>query len=238
MTSVRRHYETHLAPIYVWMAGGLEHALALGAQDLSDVLGRASYAVDLGAGFGMHTIPLARRGTRVLALDTSELLLAELRAQSRGLEVEAVCADLLAFPAHLSQRPDLVLCMGDTLTHLHDLGQIDALLQAVSSALRPGGQFIATFRDYTRLPAGPDRFISVRSDAHRIHTCFLEEAADHVVVHDVIHERDGEAWSMRVSSYEKLRLSPDALQRAAGNAGLRGTIARGPRGMVELRAGV
>ena len=27
MSSVVSHYETHLAPIYVWMAGGIEHAV-------------------------------------------------------------------------------------------------------------------------------------------------------------------------------------------------------------------
>jgi hypothetical protein len=48
--------------------------------------------------------------------------------------------------------------MSDTLTHLRDMAQIAALLKAVFSALRPGGRFIATFRDYTRLPTGPDRF--------------------------------------------------------------------------------
>ena len=38
MNSVVGHYDTHLAPIYVWMAGGIEHALSLGRSDLAPFL--------------------------------------------------------------------------------------------------------------------------------------------------------------------------------------------------------
>jgi hypothetical protein len=51
MSSVASHYETHLAPIYVWMAGGMEQALKLGASDVAEFLDTRGYAVDLGAGF-------------------------------------------------------------------------------------------------------------------------------------------------------------------------------------------
>ena len=70
MVSVAEHYEQHLGPIYVWMAGGVEAALKTGSDDIEALdlapVGDA-VAVDLGAGFGMHAIPLARRGYRVVA---------------------------------------------------------------------------------------------------------------------------------------------------------------------------
>jgi len=236
ITTSTRHYETHLAPIYVWMAGGIDHAVRLGTADLADFLDADGYAVDLGAGFGMHTLALARARYRVLAVDTSEFLLAELKRQCTGLAVDVAAADLLSFPAHLSGPADLVLCMGDTLTHLDSEEQVGALMLDVRKALRPGGHFIATFRDYRHLPQGVDRFIPVRSDAQRILTCFLEESAQHVLVHDVLHEsRDG-VWTMKVSSYRKLRLSPEFVVEAARAAGLNGRVQKGPRGMVEIRA--
>ena len=180
MSSVAAHYETLLAPVYLWMVGGLDHALALGASDLAEIAGRGGLAVDLGAGFGMHTIPLARAGYRVLAIDSSPYLLERLRTFSRGLDVQAVVADLLRFPELLpaNQHADLVLCMGDTLTHLPDDAAVADLGRRVARSLAPGGRFVATFRDYTTLPAGNARFIPVRSDANRIHACFLEERPD------------------------------------------------------------
>lgn len=236
VTTVASHYKNHLAPVYVWMAGGVEQAAALGATDLAGFLGTPGYAVDLGAGFGMHTIPLARAGHRVLAIDTCGELLNVLRRQCVGAQVEAIEADLQDFALHISGNADLILCMGDTLTHLGSTAQVERLLRNVAGALRPGGRFIATFRDYRNLPKGIDRFIPVRSDADRIHTCFLEEAPEHVVVHDVIHERRAEGWSTKVSSYEKLRLSPDTVVQAAASAGLRCRIDAGARGMVRLQA--
>ena len=90
MASVFSHYETHLAPVYSWMAGGIDHALLQGAADVSAFVDAPGYAIDLGAGFGMHSIPLARAGFQVLAIDTSAYLLEELRRHSVDLPVRTV----------------------------------------------------------------------------------------------------------------------------------------------------
>jgi SAM-dependent methyltransferase len=239
MNTTLDHYATLLAPVYLWMSGGLEAALAQGTADVaafSPAAGPSRLAVDLGAGFGMHAIPLARAGYRVLAVDSSPLLLDALRQQAGGLPIEARQADLLSFREFLSDPADLVLCMGDTLTHLQDHAEVDRLVADVRAALAPQGRFIATFRDYRELPRGEARFIPVRSDAQRIQTCFIEDAGDstHLVVHDLLHERDGDAWRQRVSSYRKLRLAPEHLLASLASQGLVADIERGPRGLVRV----
>src|SRR5204863_8191668 len=118
-------------------------------------------AIDLGAGFGMHAIPLAQRGCRVTAIDSSGLLLDELRRRSAGLPIRPVEADLLALEEHTSEPVSLVLRIGDTLTHLEREQDVDALCQAASRCLAPGGHLVLTFRDYERLPHGTARFIPV-----------------------------------------------------------------------------
>jgi SAM-dependent methyltransferase len=236
MTSVVDHYETHLAPIYSWMAGGVDHALSLGTADVSALVESPGYAVDLGAGFGMHSIPLARAGFRVLAIDTSAYLLDELRRHGAGLPLTPMQADLKDFARHVSSPADLILCMGDTLAHLQSMEEVGQLFRDVASSLRSGGGFIATFRDYRSLPQGDRRFIPVRSDDRRIHTCFLEQIPERVVVHDIIHELGIDGWSMKVSSYEKLRLVPDVVIRAAEAAGLHCRSLTGPRGMLMIQA--
>ena len=236
MTSVVSHYETLLAPIYLWMAGGLDNALAVGAADVCEFLDTPGYAVDLGAGFGMHSIPLAGSGYRVLAIDTSSYLLEQLRQHSTGMPVAAVRADLRDFSRYLAGSADLILCMGDTLTHLSNTDEIRALLRDVAASLRAGGRFVATFRDYRQLPLGDRRFIPVRTDLHRIHTCFLEEKAERVAVYDIVLERGISGWTQRVSSYEKLRLSPEIVIEAAESAGLSCLSRPGPRGMLRILA--
>lgn len=64
--------------------------------DLAEVMHRCGLAIDLGAGFGMHAVPLARAGWRVVAVDASPILLAELAILSEGLPVASHCGNLLA----------------------------------------------------------------------------------------------------------------------------------------------
>jgi SAM-dependent methyltransferase len=239
MTTVRNHYATHLAPIYLWMAGGFDDAVALGRSDLEALgiqAGPGTVAVDLGAGFGMHSIPLARQGCSVTAIDTSPVLLDEIRTRGAGLPIRVIEGDFLSVGDYVSAAPHIVLCMGDTLTHIQSEKEVTALFGEVSRALAPAGLFAMTFRDYTDPPSGDRRFIHVRSDHNRIHTCFLEEGATHMVVHDVVHEPEGSAWHMKVSSYKKLRLSPDWVLSALRSVGLRPTLGAGPRGMVQIVA--
>jgi hypothetical protein len=238
MATVAEHYAKHLAPIYLWMAGGADAAFAAGEADLRELRGSPGLAIDLGAGFGMHAIPLGRVGFQVLAIDSSELLLRELRSLCSGLPVEAHCADLLKFPSYLTagQQAVLIVCMGDTLTHLPNLDAVQTLANQVATFLAPFGRFVATFRDYTRLPAAEARFIPVRSDDSRILTCFLEEHPNFVQVHDILHERASGAWVTTVSSYRKLRLEPSQACDLFAAAGLKPRVEPGPRGMFQLIA--
>ncbi len=237
MSAVDAHYATHLGPIYLWMAGGLDAALAQGADDIAPLLPppcSGAVAVDLGAGFGMHALPLARAGYRVVAVDASSLLLAHLREQAGGLDMDVVQDDLLAWLRRSRERPDLVVCMGDTLPHLPDLDAVAELLRRVCATLRPGGRFVATFRDHTRVAVGTQRFIPVRSDDQRILTCFLEQQRDRVLVHDILQERQPDGWSLRVSAYPKLRLAPAWVQEQLQGQGLHATQRPGPRGMLWI----
>jgi SAM-dependent methyltransferase len=238
MPSVTEHYERFLAPVYAWMSGCHEAAFALGRADLASLVDAGGSAIDLGAGFGMHTIPLARAGWQVLAIDSSPLLLGELSTLAAGLPVRTRRGDLLGFAEHLGadERADLVLCMGDTLTHLETPDAVAALARSVAARLAPRGRFVATFRDYSRLPSGDARFIPVRADEDRILTCFLEEFDDHVRVHDVLHERTPQGWVTKVSSYRKLRIAPEDARRVFSSAGLESTVEPGRRGMVRLVA--
>ena len=238
-SSATEHYSNLLAPIYLWMVGGLESAFQAGAVDIAtfcDSSPAGRIAVDLGAGFGMHAIPLARQGYTVTAIDTSAELLSQLRSHSPDLAIRTVVADILTFPQYVDEPADLILCMGDTLTHLQEQASVDDLFQEIGRSLKPGGKFALTFRDYTRPPAGIARFIPVRSDEDRILTCFLEATPTHMAVHDVVYERDGVTWQMKVSSFAKLRLSPEWVTHSLETHGLVVQTGAGRGGMVSIVA--
>lgn len=239
MSTATEHYERLLAPVYVWMAGGAEAALQAGGAEIEALnlpIARGDVVLDLGAGFGMHSIPLARRGARVTAIDSSAELLRTLAELCGGLPVQVVNDDLLAFQNHITETPAAILCMGDTITHLPDFGAVEKLIERASVELLPGGMLAVSLRDYSVPLAGEQRFIPVRSDDRRILTCFLEYEPEAVLVHDVLHDRASDGWQTRVSYYRKLRLSPERLIDRLQSNGFKVRREAGLRGMVRLVA--
>lgn len=239
MTTVSEHYEHLLGPVYLWMAGGSEAALQAGsaeiqALDLPDTQG--TFVVDLGAGFGMHSIPLALNGARVTAIDSSAELLRTLGQLCGDLPIRAVHDNLLAFQNYIQEEPSAILCMGDTITHLPEFSAVEDLIERVSAELPPGGMFIVSFRDYSVPLTEDQRFIPVRSDETRILTCFLEYEPEAVLVHDILHERVVDGWQTRISHYRKLRLSPDHLINCMRSYGFSVRREAGIRGMLRLAA--
>ncbi len=232
------HYDTLLGPIYSWMIGDIAAAFARSSAEISDMhLPPASSgaAVDLGAGFGLHAIPMAKLGFSVTAIDTCQSLLDELRALAGALPISIVNDDLLHFRSHLTQPLSVAICAGDTLTHLASREAVERLFKQIADALIPGGMFAATFRDYaTKTLHGDARFILVRRDENRILTCFLEYGEDIVTVHDLLTERIDNQWVQRVSSYPKLRLAPDWVESALRAAGLKSRRETAPSGMVRV----
>jgi 2-polyprenyl-3-methyl-5-hydroxy-6-metoxy-1,4-benzoquinol methylase len=234
------HYETHLGAVYSWMLGDIEAAFARSAAEIDGLplsgMNRG-IAVDLGAGIGLHTLPLAQRGFDVTAIDSCQVLLEQLRARCAGLTVTALNADLLDFRAFLKAPPNLILCMGDTLTHVPTLAALEALLGSVAAALPRGGVFATTFRDYaTRTLQGDARFILVRADARRILTCFLEYTDQSVIVHDVLTELREDHWRQTVSSYPKLKVAPEWLAARLAELGFEVSRGAASNGMVRIVA--
>jgi SAM-dependent methyltransferase len=240
MGSASEHYAHHLGPVYSWMVGDLEAASARATAEL-EALGLPKephgLAVDLGAGFGLHALPLARRGYSVTAIDSCETLVGELQRRTAGMAVDAVADDILNFRKYVSKPVEVILCMGDTLTHLPDRASVEHLFADVAASLTNRGLFVATFRDYVSAPLqGDRRFIPVRSDENRILTCFLEYGEDTVTVHDLLHERANGQWQQRVSSYRKLRLQPEWVVAKLGERGLEARTRPGSGGMTMVVA--
>lgn len=231
MNAVKDHYDRQLATIYSWMAGDPEAAMqknrAFFQQLAIDSLPRG-WAIDLGAGSGFQSIPLAEFGFSVLAIDFCETLLAELRDRAaqagadRPLAIQTVNDDILNFANHLTQKAQAIVCMGDTLTHLDSPRSVQLLFDEISESLAVGGKLVLTFRDYITVELqGTQRFIPVHSDDSRILTCFLEYRQEMVEVHDLLYQKQGDQWVFQASSYPKLRLDKDWVGDRIQLAGLR-----------------
>lgn len=224
MASVKEHYESHLAGYYSWLYGGFELKLSENCRFFQDHHIRPEHsglAVDLGAGSGFQSVPLAELGFKVTAIDLSQKLLDELKKNAKGLMIDLIRDDLLNFAAHCPGNIELCVCMGDTLTHLNTRQEVQSLASRVYKTLEARGRFILTFRDLALELKELERFIPVRSDANTIFTCFLEYETYHVKVHDIIYTRIDKQWVFKKSFFRKLRISPEWTKKILQKVGFK-----------------
>lgn len=116
MILVKKHYERVLADVYSWMLGGFNRGIQKNLEFFQkhNVSPTGSgVAIDLGAGCGFQSIPLAQIGFTVTAIDISEKLLSELRENSRGSNIRVIQDDLLDFERSIHDQPELIICMTD-----------------------------------------------------------------------------------------------------------------------------
>jgi SAM-dependent methyltransferase len=240
MSEATDHYERLLAEHYSWMFGVSTAYKAAEQRELLTHLNvtPGELAVDLGAGTGFQSLALADLGfKRVLAIDTSAKLLDELQRRRGERPINAIRDDMMRMSEHVALgTADTVVCMGDTVTHLPEREQVPRLFSDVFRALRPGGQFVLTYRDLSVELHGVERFIPVRSTPDKIMTCFLEYRPDVVIVHDLLHIRDGETWKFLKSSYPKLRISVDDMRRDLEEQGFKVYAQETVRGLSALAA--
>ncbi|HEX7675012.1 MAG TPA: class I SAM-dependent methyltransferase [Bdellovibrio sp.] len=229
------HYKNHLSYFYSWMFGNYDEAVERQKRlfiehDIKPIT--TKLAIDLGAGSGFQSIALEQLGFKVHAVDFSQELLDELKSRSSTVETRLGDIRDFAFAEHL--RPELIVCMGDTLSHLESLNDVFDLLQKSYRVLTPGGRCVITYRDLSNCPKELDRFIQVKSDESRILTCFLEDLGNQVKVSDLLHEKHNGIWNLKKSAYLKLKISTTWLHSAMTQQGYEVSRSSLPSGLQLL----
>ena len=239
MATVKEHYEQVLSDVYSWMAGGfnsgIERNIDFFKKHKITPL-RSGMAIDLGAGCGFQSIPLAKAGFSVTAIDIDGKLLKELTDNSGSLEINIIQDDLINFDNYVKNNIELIVCMTDTLLHLESKDKVLSLFNKVADSLDETGRFIITFRDLSSELTELDRFVPVRSDENTIFTCFLEYESETVKVHDIVYQRNQGKWKLNKSFYRKLRLSKAWVDEQLSNVGFNHIESKIENGLVTVIA--
>jgi SAM-dependent methyltransferase len=105
----------------------------------------ADRILELGAGSGRVTVPLARDGHYIVAVDRSPAMLARLRDRVARLppavaaRIAPTAGDLRTFS--VDGRFSLAIAAFNVLEHLYTRGEVTACLQRIAAHLAPGGVF-------------------------------------------------------------------------------------------------
>ncbi len=230
--NAKTHYKNHLSHFYTWMFGDFNEMVERQKKFFQDhhvSPSKTQLAIDLGAGSGFQSIALAELGFKVVSVDFSEELLNELK--NKKPEIPVRCQDIrdLSFAKELS--PELIVCMGDTLTHLSSKEDVAKLVNDIYSVLTKNGKVIFTYRNLENFNSDLDRFIPVKSDDDRILTCVLEDVHDQMKVTDLLYEKIDGRWNLKKSSYMKIKIAPTWLKSIMEDLGFEISQSRLPSGM-------
>ena len=213
--TVQEHYDKHLAEFYSWMLGDFDTAKnSFKDYCLKNEINPidTGLAVDLGSGNGIQSIALAEIGFEVKAIDFNDKLISELETKIDNNPIKIINDNIINLKTILNgQSVDLIVCCGDTISHLETFDSLNRLLHDCYNSLVKNGKLILTFRDYSIALKDTQRFIPVKSDENRILTCVIDYLENKVNVTDLLHEKVDGVWTQKISSYEKLRITTDLL---------------------------
>jgi SAM-dependent methyltransferase len=107
---------------------------------LAERLG-ANRVLELGAGAGRVSVPLARRGLEVTALELSPVMIerGQAFASRERVSIEWIQSDMRDFD--LGRTFPLVIAPFNALMHLYTLADQDRALERITAHLEPGGAF-------------------------------------------------------------------------------------------------
>ena len=96
--------------------------------------------LDFGAGTGRISIPLAKGGYEVTAVDSSSEMLGELRrkAQTQQLNINTYSE----LPNNISENFDMAIAIFTVLAYIIEQSELETVFQNIYNSLKPGGFFM------------------------------------------------------------------------------------------------
>ena len=184
--------------------------------DLLTSLGASGPVLELGIGTGRLGLPLAGRGLEVHGIDSSEAMVARLRAKPGGDDCRVWIGDFADVDALVEGSYPLVFVAFNTLFELESQDDQVRCFAGVARHLRPGGVFVveAFAPDLTRL----DQHLSVallEADEVRLQATRHDPLTQRVAGQSISVTDGGVAlwpWAIRYASVPEL----DLMARLAG----------------------
>jgi len=109
--------------------------------------------LDIACGSGTYSVPLAKEGYKVTAVDIEEEMIRKLKdkAAKEKVEVEAYVCSMTELEEKLAEKYQVLFCIGNSLVHLNTLGEIENALGQMYNLAEDDGTVIVQIMNYDRI---------------------------------------------------------------------------------------
>lgn len=134
-----------------------DYIFPVGTQQISfieKVAGTPPKAIlDVACGTGGYSLELAKQGYEVTASDLDTEMIHQLRIKAKkiGKRVKSIQANMLDLENKISDKFDLVFCIGNSIVHLENLLQIRSFLCNAKNLLKNDGSLILQIINFDRV---------------------------------------------------------------------------------------
>lgn len=182
-------------------------------HSVSDVL-------EMACGVGTFTSFLAEHGYKILAVDSSEMMLKIAREMNQSQDITFKVGDMRSFQT--SRKFDLVLCLYDSVNYLITPEDLEHALHTMGNCLKPNGLFIF---DVTTVKNSLMYFNGTEEVEETPDFCYIRRShymkGDHLQTNDfTIFLKDGEVYRRYHEKHRQRIYTYNDVRQAIRKAGL------------------
>ena len=109
--------------------------------------------LDLGCGTGEHALHWAEMGYNLVGIDSAKEMIdiAAEKAKAMDLDADFLCLPITDFASTLQQQFDMVICLGNTVSHLLDEFNLKKCFHETARSLKPTGLAVFHLLNYHRI---------------------------------------------------------------------------------------
>ncbi len=184
---------------------------------------------DLGSGTGLMSILFAQKGWQVYGVELSPAMMAIANHKKQALPVEIQArlhwepGNIQSFALPEGMRLDAAICLCNTINHLTEWHQVEAFIQSVHQALRPGGLLVLdsdrleTFQGYFNHPPT----VVWEDETRRVtRACAFEESTGRARHRAMVEQATPAGWQQLSEEDMALQYHPEVrLKEAFAAAG-------------------
>lgn len=120
-------------------------------------------ALDVACGTGMHAVVMSQMDIHAVGADLSPAMLEKAKelAHEKDVQIQWINTPMQDLPAHLDEKFDLILCLGNSIPHLLTPDDLSTTISGCAQLLNPKGALLIQLLNYHKILKAKERIVAI-----------------------------------------------------------------------------